>query len=162
MLTPGDVMGRNGAHASRPPRPIALTCSSTIGGAYSTKPPDGIGTVTKIAFTSCTGGGFTLAVTAHGLPWKATATSSGASTEKGKLSGISLKGSGDGCSAEIDGTSSSGSNGVVQFSYTFSSGALKFLTTGGNLHVYDSTGCHGVINDGDSVTLGGSYKIKAA
>jgi hypothetical protein len=101
-------------------------------------------------------------VTAHGLPWKATTTSSSGGTEKGKISGISLDGSGDGCSAEINGTSSSGSNGAVKFSYTSSTGALKFLTTGGNLHVYDSNGCLGVINDGDSVTLGASYKTKAA
>jgi hypothetical protein len=36
---------------------------------------------------------------------------------------------------------------------------LTVLATGGNLHIYNVSGCFGLINSGDTATFGGSYQI---
>ena len=60
----------------------------------------------------------------------------------------------------IDGTSAAVSDGTATFRYTDSTGRLRVLTTGGNLHIYDvSEGCLGLWNDGDTATLSTTYAV---
>jgi hypothetical protein len=46
---------------------------------------------------------------------------------------------------------------MVLFQYTNSTGKLKVLTTGGNLHIYKVVGCAGLIASGDALTFSGTY-----
>ena len=58
------------------------------------------------------------------------------------------------------GGTTAGSKGKVKVTYTNSSGKLKVLTTGGNLHVFNvSSGCGGLINTGDPTVFSGTYTI---
>jgi hypothetical protein len=64
------------------------------------------------------------------------------------------------CDAVIDGTSGTANDGRVRFRYTDSTGRLTVRTTGGNLHWYDvSSGCLGLVNDGNPAALGGAYTV---
>ncbi len=49
--------------------------------------------------------------------------------------------------------------GRVTFKYTDSTGQLRVLTTGSNLHFYDARGCLGLVNDGDPATLSVTYTV---
>ena len=40
-----------------------------------------------------------------------------------------------------------------------SAAVLTTLTTGGNLHVYDVTGCAGLFNDNDPLTISGTFPM---
>lgn len=64
-----------------------------------------------------------------------------------------------GCSAVIAGTTATASDGIVTFTYTDSTGHLKLLTSGGNLHFYNVTGCAGQINSGDPATLSATFPL---
>ena len=75
----------------------------------------------------------------------------------GTLTGIHAALTGPGCSAVVDGTGATADNGMV--SATYSTGALKVLTTGGNLHIYNVSGCAGLIRSGDSTTFSGTYAV---
>ena len=48
---------------------------------------------------------------------------------------------------------------MVSATYTNSTGALKVLTTGGNLHIYNVSGCAGLIRSGDATTFSGTYAV---
>jgi hypothetical protein len=50
-------------------------------------------------------------------------------------------------------------DGHVRFSYTDSTGRLKILTTGGNLHFYNITGCAGLWNNNDPLTVSGTFPM---
>jgi hypothetical protein len=47
----------------------------------------------------------------------------------------------------------------VKFSYTDGTGRLTTLTTGGNLHFYNVTGCAGLFNDNDPLTISGTFPL---
>jgi hypothetical protein len=122
----------------------------------------GIGSITSVSFSNCTGSGFTFTVTPGHLPWHLNATSfnktSGVTT--GTITGIHSALSVPGlCSAVVDGTGGSANNGMVKITYTNSTGKLKVLPTGGNLHVYNVKGCAGLINSGDASTFTGTYTV---
>jgi hypothetical protein len=125
----------------------------------------GLGSVTGITFTSCTGPlSLTFTVTPGHLPWKLNATSYTASSgvTHGNISGIHATLTGSGCSAVVDGTGATANNGKVSITYTNSTHKLKVLTTGGNLHIYNVSGCLGLINSGDASTFTATYTVSPA
>jgi hypothetical protein len=120
----------------------------------------GLGSITSLTFSSCTGPlGLTFTVTSSAFPWHLNASSYSSGVTSGTLSGIHAKLSGPSCSATVDGTSSTADNGTADATYTNSSGALKVLTTGGNLHIYGVSGCAGLIKSGDGSTFSGTYTV---
>jgi hypothetical protein len=122
----------------------------------------GIGSITAVTFSNCTGSGFTFTVTPGHLPWHLNATSFNATTKvtTGTISGIHSTLSVPGlCNATVDGTSGTANNGKVKITYTNSTGKLKVLPTGGNLHVYNVVGCAGLINSNDASTFTGTYTV---
>src|SRR5215469_13153374 len=147
----------------------ALTCSSSAAkttlGSGSGLSGTAIGSVTSISFTKCTGP-FSLAftVTAGDLPWHINAASfnSATGTTTGTLTGVHASLSGPGCTAVVDGTSATAHNGKVTITYTNSTHTLKVLPTGGNLHIYNVSGCAGAIHSGDTATQSAAYAISPA
>lgn len=120
----------------------------------------GIGSITSLTFSSCTGPlGLTFTVTSSAFPWSLNATSFSSGVTSGTISGVHAKLSGPSCSATVDGTSATADNGTVDVTYTNSTGVLKVLTTGGNLHIYGVSGCAGLIKSGDASTFSGSYTV---
>jgi hypothetical protein len=116
----------------------------------------GIGSITAISFSKCTGPlGITFTVKSSHLPWKLNAVSytKSTGTTTGTITGVHSTLSGPGCSATVDGTGASKHNGTVKVTYVNKTHKLTVLPTGGNLHIYNVSGCFGLINDGD----GSSY-----
>jgi hypothetical protein len=62
------------------------------------------------------------------------------------------------CTAVIDGTGSSASDGIANVSYTNGTGVLR-ARTGGNLHFYNVRGCAGLIRTGDSATISAKFSV---
>ena len=100
-------------------------------------------------------------LTASHLPWRLNAVSFDSATgvTTGTITGIHAAFSGLGCSGVADGTGPAKNNGKVAVTYTNSTGVLNVLTTGGNLHIYQVSGCFGIWDNGDSATFGGSYTV---
>jgi hypothetical protein len=140
-----------------------LTCKSSATkatlkhGSGQTNP---IGSITSVTFSSCTGPGglaFTVATSASTTtPWHLTGNTFSGGVTHGKITGIKASLSGSGCSATVAGTTAT-STGTVTGTYTNSTGILK--VSGGNLHVWNVSGCLGLINSGDGTTFTGSYAI---
>jgi hypothetical protein len=123
-----------------------------------------LGSITALSFKTCTGPlGVTFTYTSNDLPWHLNAVSYDSSTgvTTGTITGIDLTLSGPSCSADVDGTSADSHTGKVNTTYTNSTGKLKVLTTGGNLHFYDVIGCGftGGINNGDTFTFNPTYTV---
>jgi hypothetical protein len=121
----------------------------------------GLGTITTASFTGCTIATIGITVTVHGLPWKENATSFNATTgvTTGNISGIDLVATAPGCSATLDGTAAGANNGKTKITYTNSTGKIKLLGSGGNLHSYAVSGCFGLINNGDVQKASGSGSV---
>ena len=121
----------------------------------------GIGTLTSASFTGCAVGAISVTVTVHGLPWKLNATSFNATTgvTSGTISGIDLVASNPACNATLDGTAAGANNGKTKITYTNSTGKIKLLGPGGNLHSYNVTGCLGLINNGDAQQASGGGAV---
>ena len=120
----------------------------------------GIGSITSVTFSTCTGPlGITFTVKTTHLPWHLNAVSYGSGVTHGTITGIHAILTGTGCSAIVDGTGASANNGKVSGTYTNSTHKLTVLTSGGNLHVYNVSGCAGLIKSGDPTTFSGSYAI---
>jgi hypothetical protein len=64
-----------------------------------------------------------------------------------------------GCTAVIDGTSGTASDGSVRVSYNNSTGVLQTRTAGGNLHFYNVRGCAGLVVTGDSATISATSTV---
>jgi hypothetical protein len=144
----------------------ALTCkSSSSSGTLksgSGLKGAGLGSITALSFKTCTGPlGLTFTVTSNNLPYKLNAKSYNSSTgvTTGTITGIDATLTGPSCSAEVDGTAAGADDGTVKAHYTNSTGKLKILTTGGNLHIYDVVGCAGLINSGDATTFTATYTV---
>jgi hypothetical protein len=121
-----------------------------------------IGSITAGSFTTCNNSlGPTFILTLTDLPWQVNFASYNAT--KGMVTGsfrhIQIKLAGPSCAAVIDGTSSTASDGIVEFTYTNSSAVLKPLATGGNLHFYNVSGCFGLFINGDPVTLSATFTV---
>jgi len=132
-----------------------LKSGSGVGGAS-------LGTIKTLTFSNCTGPlGLTFTVTNSHFPWTLSGASynstSGVTT--GHIAGIHSLLTGPGCSATVDGTGATANNGKVKVTYTNSTHKLKVLAAGGNLHVYNVSGCAGLINSGDATTFVGTYTV---
>jgi hypothetical protein len=141
-----------------------LTCKSSKSTGTLKKgkglPGAGIGSIKTQTFSNCKGPlGLTFTVKTSHLPWKLNAVSFKNGVTTGTITGIHATLSGPACSATVDGTGASANNGKVKVTYTNSTGKLKVLTTGGNLHVYNVSGCAGQINNGDPTTFSGTYTV---
>jgi len=120
----------------------------------------GLGSIKTISFTTCTGPlGLTFTVKPAHLPWTLNATSYKSGVTKGTITGIHATLSGTGCTATVDGTSATADNGKVAITYTNSSAKLAVLAAGGNLHVYNVSGCAGLLNSGDASTFVASFAV---
>jgi hypothetical protein len=140
-----------------------LTCTSSATSATLKKGSglsgSGIGSITKLSFTSCTGPlSFSFTVALSKLPYKlnVTGATSSAGVTKGTITGIAATVSGSGCSMTVGGTTAT-ATGTVDGTYTNSTGVLK--VTGGNLHIWNVKGCFGLVATGDPSTFAASYKI---
>jgi hypothetical protein len=142
-----------------------LTCtSSTSSGTL--KSGSGVsgadlGSITALSFSNCTGPlGLTFTVTNSAFPWTLSGTSynAGTGTTTGFINGIKSKLSGPGCSANVGGTTAT-SKGKVKVTYKNSTGKLSVLAAGGNLHVWNVSGCSGLINSGDATQFVGVYTV---
>ena len=146
---------------------LSVTCTSSVAKG-SLKKGSGlagasIGTVTSLAFKGCTAMGVTVSVTITGkMPLNATSynsTTKVASMTITKIHGtisVSLIN----CTATIDGTSATAHNGKVAGTFSNGTDTLTVLNTGGNLHLYNpSSGCAGVITNGQAVSFTGKYKF---
>ena len=142
-----------------------LTCASSSSSGTLKKGSGlagaGIGTLTSASFTGCAVGAISVTVTVHGLPWKLNATSFNATTgvTSGTISGIDLVASNPACNATLDGTAAGANNGKTKITYTNSTGKIKLLGPGGNLHSYNVTGCLGLINNGDAQQASGGGAV---
>ena len=121
----------------------------------------GLGTIKTASFTGCTIATVAITVTTHGLPWKENASSFNATTgvTTGNISGIDLVATAPGCSATLDGTAAGANNGKTKITYTNSTGKIKLLGSGGNLHSYAVSGCFGLVNNGDVQKASGSGTV---
>jgi hypothetical protein len=126
-------------------------------------PGSGIGAITAGSFGHCSNAlGPNFVVTAPGLPWHLSFTSYNAA--KGAATGtvrhIQIKVAGPGtCDPVIDGTSGTATDGLVKFTYTNSTARLRPLAIGGNLHFYNTSGCAGLFNTGDPVSLSATLTV---
>lgn len=139
-----------------------VTCSSSKA-TGSLKSGSGlsnpIGTISTLTFSNCTGPlGIAFTATVTG-PLSLNANSYSSGVTSGTITHIHGTVSGGGCSAVIDGTSATADNGTVNATFTNSTSVLKVLTTGSTLHIYNSSGCFGLLNNGDGTTFSGSYTI---
>ncbi len=141
-----------------------LTCTSATASGMlksgSGLPGSRAGALSAVGFT-CTVHPSDAKLQAADLPWHVNLSSYNAATGvlRGTVSHIRLTLSVDGCTAVIDGTSAAASDGKVAFRYADGTGRLRVLATGGNLHYYDVSGCLGLVNSGDPVTLSATYTV---
>jgi hypothetical protein len=124
-------------------------------------PGAGIGSITSGSFTGCTIATISVSVASNGFPWQLNATSYNSSTgvTTGTITGIDLVATAPGCSATLDGTAAGADNGKIKVTYTNSTGVLKLLSTGGNLHDYAVSGCFGLVNNNDPEDASGTTKV---
>jgi hypothetical protein len=140
-----------------------LSCASSSGKG-SVKKGSGlsgtsIGSITALGFSTCKGPlGLTFTVKTSAFPWHLNAKTFSGGVTHGTITHIHATLSGPGCSATVDGTGPTKNNGMVNATYTNSTGKLATVA-GGNLHVYNVSGCAGLINSGDSTTFTGSYAL---
>ena len=142
-----------------------LRCTfSTASGTFksgSGLPDADAGSLSAVSVTGCAGP-VIFHLQASGLPWRVNLSSYNAAqgVARGTIGHLHLMLSGNDCTAVIDGTSATPHDGRVTFRYVDSTGRLKVLATGGNLHYYDvSNGCLGLIDSGDPVTLSVTYTV---
>jgi len=126
----------------------------------------GIGSITKLSFSGCTGPlGIAAVVTPNNLPYKLNATSFNATsgTTTGSITGIDTKIVGGPCTVTVDGSGSTPNHtGKVKVTYTNSTHKLKVVASGGNLHLFNATGCSPFFASGDAATFVGTYTVSPA
>ena len=123
-----------------------------------------IGSITNLTFSNCTGPlGLTFTVTNSGFPWTlhGTAFNATSGVTTGNITGIKSHLSGPGCSADVAGATAT-ATGKVKVTYTNSTHKLKVLASGGTLHVFNVSGCAGLINSGDATQFTGTYTVSPA
>jgi hypothetical protein len=126
----------------------------------------GIGSITKLSFSGCVGPlNIAATVTPNNLPYKLNATSfsSTSGTTTGSITGIDTKIVGGPCTVTVDGSGSTPNHtGKVKVTYTNSTHKLKILASGGNLHLFNATGCSPFFASGDAATFVGTYTVSPA
>jgi len=145
-----------------------LTCASSSS-AGTLKKGHGIsgtnlGSISKLSFSSCTGPlSLTFTVTNKNFPWTlhGTAYNATSGVTTGTITGIKSHLSGPSCSANVAGSTAS-TPGKVKVTYTNSTHKLKVLASGGTLHVYNVSGCAGLLKSGDVTQFVGTYLVSPA
>jgi hypothetical protein len=123
------------------------------------------GLVTAATASGCAVAGFTVTISPGHLPWHLNLVSYNAKkgVTTGTLTGLHLTFGVPliGCTAVVDGTGKKpANNGRVAVTYTNKTGALAILKTGGNLHLYNvAKACAGVVKNGDSIAVAGTYTV---
>jgi len=145
---------------------LSCTSSSSTGTLKSGHGISGtnIGSITALSFSNCTGPlGLTFTVTNSGFPWTlhGTAFNATSGVTTGNITGIKSHLSGPGCSADVAGATAT-TPGKVKVTYTNSTHKLKVLASGGTLHVFNVSGCAGLINSGDATQFTGTYTVTPA
>jgi len=140
-----------------------LTCASSSSSGTLKKGHGisgaGLGTISKLSFSTCTGPlSLTFTVTNSGFPWKLNGTSYKSGVTTGTITGIKSHLSGPSCSADVAGATAT-AKGKVKVTYTNSTHQLKVLATGGNLHVFNVSGCAGLLSSGDATQFVGTYTV---
>ena len=162
----GAITAMSGPVTVNDPKTGSFKCvSSTASGTLkrgSGLPGSRAGSLSAVSFLNCSNaGGQRFTLQPGGLPWHVNFSSYSAAdgVVRGTISHIHIALSGS-CSAMIDGTGATASNGIVRFRYTDSTGRLRMLATGGNLRFYGvSSGCLGDFHDGDPATLSATYTV---
>jgi hypothetical protein len=142
---------------------LSTTASGTLKSG-SGLPGADAGSLSAVSIGHCfgPGGGPTFVPKPAGLPWHVNLSSYNAAdgVARGTISHLAITVTGNGCSLVIDGTSATGSDGWVRFTYSDSTGRLTVLATSGNLHYYDVTaGCLGLFDSGDRARLGATFTV---
>jgi hypothetical protein len=123
------------------------------------------GLVTAATASGCAVAGFTVTIKPGHLPWHLNLVSYNAKTgvTTGTLTGLHINFGvpAIGCTAVVDGTGKKpANNGRVAVTYTNKTGQLAILKTGGNLHLYNvAKACAGVVKNGDSIAVTGTYAV---
>ena len=146
-----------------------LTCKTMTakGTAKSGKglPGTAIAKITSVTFTSCVGpDSLKFTVTAGHLPWKLNAKSYNAAkgVTTGTITGAVASLSGNGCTAMSAGPAPT-TPATLAGTYTNTPHQLKTGGAGSNMHVWNvSSGCLGLINNGDPVALKGTSTLTPA
>ncbi len=123
-------------------------------------PGSGAGSISAAGFTNCTSPlnlRFSLKATA--LPWHVNLAADNKGAVSGTISHIRIQATNPGCDFVLDGTAATARDGSLKFRYANSTGRLTVLRTGGNLNVYNVTGCAGLVNDGDPLALSATFTL---
>jgi len=121
------------------------------------------GSITRAAISPCFGPGpLNWTITLLDLPWHINLLSYDRSTGlvHGTISHMEIRVKGSACRFVIDGTSGGASDGKVRFAYSDSTHLMK--TSGGNLHIFNVTGCAGLAASGDPVSLTAGFTLAPA
>jgi hypothetical protein len=118
------------------------------------------GTLAEVAFQigRCTlSDGTAVTVTANAGPWAMIGTSfyfrPNLGVTTGEWTGVDLSFSGTSCSGSLDGTAAGADDGVLQYQHYNNPGFLILRKLGSNLNAYDVSGCAGLFNSGDPVSV---------
>jgi hypothetical protein len=143
---------------------VTCTSSSTTGTLKSGSGLNGtgIGSVTSITFNDCSVDGITLTVATGTVSFPLNLKSYKSGVSSGKITHIHFAVSSSVCSFDVNGTSATANNGTVRVKYGNKAHTLKVLPTGGTLHIYDVSGCLGLINNGDAGQVSSAYTVSPA
>lgn len=165
-VTPGGaVTGTGGTTTLKDTRSGAtLTCASSTTDATvqsgSGLSGTAIATVTAATFNTCKGPlGINLDVTTGAVAYQLNAVSYADGVTSGTLENITASISGLLCSASVAGTTAT-TPGTVTGTYTNSTHTLS--VSGGNLHIWNVSGCFGLLKAGDPVSYVASYVLSPA
>ncbi|MEO7061741.1 MAG: hypothetical protein ABI083_18645 [Lapillicoccus sp.] len=121
----------------------------------------GLGTIASSTWTGCIGPVGLQMTVKQNAPWtiNATGTTSATGVTKGTITGVNatVSATAGGCSFNV--------LGGVKATITANGAAkqtLKIAAAGSTLKISGVAGCFGQLNNGDSVTFAGTYKIAAA
>jgi hypothetical protein len=142
----------------------ALNCASSTTNATvqsgSGLSGTAIATVTSANFNSCKGPlGIKFNVSTTDVAYQLNAVSYAGGVTSGTLDNITATLSGPLCSASVGGTTAT-TPGTVNGTYTNSTHTLS--VSGGNLHVWNVSGCFGLLHSGDPVSYVASYVLSPA
>jgi len=141
-----------------------LTCTTSTTAATLKKgsgQTNPIGSIKSIAFKTCTGPlGLSFTVKVSKLPYKLKGLSYNASTGVSKvtITGVFATISGSGCTAKVAGTSAT-TGGQASGTYTNSTGILTSSDPVNTLHIWNVSGCFGLIASGDPAEFTVGYAI---
>lgn len=135
----------------------AATWTVSPGGAVTGTAGTAIATITNVSFNSCRGPlGIRFNVTNNSVSYQLNAVSHAGGVTTGTLDNISATLSGPLCSATVAGTSAA-TPGTISGTYTNSTHTLS--VTGGDLHLWNVSGCLGLLNNGDAVSYTANYVL---